>query len=269
MPLLTFESMSFLGKNLRILRKQQSLTQGQLAEKLGLNRSVIGAYEEGRAEPRLQTLIAIAEFFNISLDDLVIRSLDDTPASAEFNSEIPLKVLSIAVDKSSEEELITVVPVKAAAGYLDGYGDLDFIEGLPQFSMPVKEIPQDLSLRMFQVEGESMHPLPEGSYVLSSYENDIRNAGGGHPYIVVTKNDGIVFKRVENLIGSNGTFRLISENPEYAPYEVAADEILEMWRARAFMMFDFPVTPLSKVDSLRIREITDRLSRIESKLSED
>ena len=48
--------MSNLANNLRYLRKQNQLTQEQLAQKIGIKRALIGAYEEGRAEPKLLTL---------------------------------------------------------------------------------------------------------------------------------------------------------------------------------------------------------------------
>ena len=259
--------MSVLAQNIRFLRKQKGLTQAQLAEKVGLNRSVVAAYEEKRAEPRLQTLLLIAKYFDISLDDLVLKEQDGKQAPSSFDSDRSLRILPITVDGQSEEELITVVPVKAAAGYLDGYGDVDFIEALPQFSMPVREIPQDLTLRMFQVKGESMLPLPEGSYVLGSYEPNISSAGGGNPYIVVTAEEGIVFKKVENRIADNGTFRLVSENPDYPPYEVKAKDIIEMWKARAYLLFDLPEQGTA-LSGLRLAEITKSLGRIEKKLFE-
>lgn len=259
--------MSALAQNIRFLRKQKGLTQAQLAEKVGLNRSVVAAYEERRAEPRLQTLLLIARYFDISLDDLVLKEQGQDIDAKQFDSDQSLRILPITVDGSSEEELITVVPVKAAAGYLDGYGDVDFIEALPQFRMPVREIPQDLTLRMFQVKGESMLPLPEGSYVLGSYEQEITSAGGGNPYIVVTSEEGIVFKKVENKIAQNGTFKLISENPDFPPYEVKAREVIEMWKARAYLLFDLPEQGTA-LSGLRLSEITKSLGRIEKKLFE-
>ncbi len=52
-----------VDSNLKFLRKKNGLTQAQLAEKLNIKRSLIGAYEEGRAEPRLSTLVNISRLF--------------------------------------------------------------------------------------------------------------------------------------------------------------------------------------------------------------
>ncbi len=60
-----------LNENIRVLRKKLSLTQDQFAQQLGIKRSLIGAYEEGRAEPKLELLQKMAEVFSISVDDLI------------------------------------------------------------------------------------------------------------------------------------------------------------------------------------------------------
>jgi transcriptional regulator with XRE-family HTH domain len=253
---------SMIAKNIKKLRGGKNLTQSQLADKLGLNRSVIGAYEEGRAEPRMSTLITIASYFNVSLDELVLNDLAKSNEVKGFSGDAALRVLPITVDRATDKELITVVPVKAAAGYLDGYGDVDYIENLPRFSMPIQELPQDQSLRLFQIAGDSMLPLPDGAYVLGSFVDDIAAAGGGDPHIVVTRNDGIVFKRVENRVHNKGTFRMISENTVFEPYDLAIEEVVEIWKARAYILFDLPNTTVD-----RFKEIQSTLERIESKIN--
>ena len=60
------------GKNIRKIR---SLSQVAFAEIFGLKRSSIGSYEEGRAEPKLEIIIKIANYFNISVDSLVNREI--------------------------------------------------------------------------------------------------------------------------------------------------------------------------------------------------
>ena len=55
----------------KFLRKKEALTQEQLATKIGVKRAMIGAYEEGRAEPRLHTLQHLAAYFQVRLDDFV------------------------------------------------------------------------------------------------------------------------------------------------------------------------------------------------------
>ncbi len=245
------------AENIRILRLSKKMTQAMLAEAFNLNRTTVSAWEDGRAEPRVAVLLELSAYFGISLDALIYGDAEHQPPKAVGNA---VRVLTIPVDARDGTERISIVPVKAAAGYASGYGDLDFIAGLPTFRMPVNELPQDMTLRMFQIEGDSMLPIRSGSYILASYVDDRAALGARVPCIVVTQNDGIVFKRVER-IAATGNFRLHSDNPEFASYELEGDHVLELWRARAFLGFDF---------DLRMDEqpsISERLRRIEEHLS--
>tara|TARA_B100000809_G_C14977346_1_gene473198 strand:+ start:185 stop:538 length:354 start_codon:yes stop_codon:yes gene_type:complete len=66
---------SILSKNIRKLRSFKNLNQTEFAELFGIKRASIGAYEEGRAEPKLDTLIKITSSFKLSLDDLIVKEL--------------------------------------------------------------------------------------------------------------------------------------------------------------------------------------------------
>ena len=63
--------MGKVNDNIRAHRKLLSLTQDQFAQKIGIKRSLVGAYEEGRAEPRLELLQKMASLFTISVDELI------------------------------------------------------------------------------------------------------------------------------------------------------------------------------------------------------
>lgn len=67
--------MSRIAQNLKFLRKQKKFTQVQFADAFKVKKSLIGAYEEGRAEPKLQFLNRVAKAFDIKLDDLVNTDL--------------------------------------------------------------------------------------------------------------------------------------------------------------------------------------------------
>jgi len=66
---------SILSKNIRKLRAFKNLNQTQFADLIDVKRASIGAYEEGRAEPKLDTLIRITTYFKISLDNLIVSEL--------------------------------------------------------------------------------------------------------------------------------------------------------------------------------------------------
>ena len=51
-------------------------------------------------------------------------------------------------------------------------------------------------------------------------------------YIVVSRNEGIVYKRVEKNGRSKSKLTLVSDNPQYQPYQVNAEDVVELWQAQ-------------------------------------
>ncbi len=232
--------MNRFPENIRQLRTQKSLTQADLADKLGVNRSAIGAYEEGRAEPKLQVLRNIAQVFDVSIDALLYHNLSvgKKPPHTDIEGS-DLRILPVVVDQNNKE-LIQLVPEKAAAGYTSGYGDSEYIESLPHFSLPIPELNPSHSYRVFQIEGDSMLPITSGSYIIGEYVQDWGRIKNDDCYVMVTREDGIVYKRVLNELQHEKKLKLKSDNPMYEPYEMSADQILEVWKAVGVMNFDLP-----------------------------
>lgn len=242
------EPLPHFAQHLKSLRKDRGMTQQELADRMGLKRAALGAYEEGRAEPRLVNVVAFADFFGVSVDALLKgEESEDSRLRGQT-----MRVLAVPVDGSTDEERVAVVPVKAAAGYMEGYGDPEFLESLPTFGLPLPEVTQNLTHRLFQIEGDSMLPIPSKSYILSTFEEDWHRAGGMRPYVVVTRDKGVVFKRVENRLDTeHKDFLLISDNPDYPPYPVDPNAVVEIWRARGYLAFDWPTPAFSGMERIQ------------------
>jgi transcriptional regulator with XRE-family HTH domain len=244
-----------INTNLKFWRRELSLTQAQLADKLGIKRSLVGAYEEGRAEPRLATLVNMARLFNIPLDSLATTDFtkkknaktaaalrEAGPLAETDPEEKPLRVLAFTVG-IDEKENIELVPLKAAAGYLNGYADREFIEELPRFRLPM--LPSTGTYRAFEIAGDSMLPLASGTTIVGRYVDDWAAIKDGTPCIVVSQKDGIVFKRVYNKLKQNELFALHSDNPSYSPYDLKAEDVLEIWEAKSYISSAFPIGGVS------------------------
>jgi transcriptional regulator with XRE-family HTH domain len=227
--------MEFITTNMKFLRKQKNWTQSDLADELEIKRSLVGAYEEGRARPTYETLYALSKLFKYSIDQLITRDLRLTEKVALFSEEQlasdvtgkNLRVLAITVDKK-ENENIELVPLKAAAGYLTGYADPTYIKELNKFRLPFLPVG---TYRAFEIKGDSMLPIQPGSVIVGEYVDNWKNIKDGHTYILISKHDGIVFKRVFNQIEENGTLILRSDNVSYPAYSIQVDEVLEIWKA--------------------------------------
>ena len=233
----------YFAENIRFLRKRKSLSQTDLATILELTRTTLAGYEKS-VQPPFKTLIKFAEYFNVSIDALVRYKLN---ALSEFQlSQIEggfdidvtgqkLRLLTVSVDKDGKEN-IEMVPVKAQAGYTTSYGDIDFIASLPKFSLPF--LPHDKTYRTFQIQGDSMLPIPEGDWVTGSYIQNWNHIKDGTPCIIVTCDEGIVFKVVYNQIKKNETLLLVSTNRIYKPYEMAVKNIVEIWKFETYNGFE-------------------------------
>jgi transcriptional regulator with XRE-family HTH domain len=237
--------MTKLNENIRVLRKRLALTQDQFAQQLGTKRSLIGAYEEGRAEPKLELLQKMAEVFSISVDELIGKDFTtESVSSAPVNYKRGKEVLVVTVDNTQKDN-IEFVPQKAAAGYLNGYADTEYVKELPHFSLPILK---QGTYRAFEISGDSMLPLLPGTIVIGEYVEDLKNLKNGKTYVLVTQREGIVYKRVFNYLDENGTLFLVSDNRQYAPFQLHGSEVIEAWIAKAYISVQFPdVTDKSEV----------------------
>ncbi len=254
-----------LGLNIKHLRKIRNLTQDQLADKIGVNRAMIGSYEEGRAVPKLPALQILSHYFNVSIDNLVNTDLSTENSSTGEVQNIDstgknLRVLTTLVDRDNKE-LITLVPVKASSGYTKGYADADFVETLPKFSLPFPELSKERTCRAFQISGNSMEPIPSGAYIICEYQQNWSDVKSGKTYIVVTKDDGVVYKRL--YISDDNTVLLKSDNPEYNPYTIPLNSISEMWRALGYINFSLP-----EPDELHMGKLAAMIYKMQDEIDE-
>jgi phage repressor protein C with HTH and peptisase S24 domain len=130
------------------------------------------------------------------------------------------------------------LPLKAKAGYTAGYNDPQFISGLPTFQLPF--LSRERKYRTFQIEGDSMLPIPDKSYVICEYVDNWYDIKDGNAYVVLTENDGLVFKVAFNHIKKNRSLLLKSLNPIYHPYEIEIKDIKEVWKFVNYISGELP-----------------------------
>lgn len=215
--------MSKISFNIRYLRELKKLSQEGLAEDLKITRARLGAYEEARNEPPIEILISLSEYFHISIDALVKADLRKTDINSMLKIGDNRMLFPIIIDKENKDR-IEVITAKASAGYLNGYADPDYVEKMPFMELPFTVTGKH---RTFPIKGDSMPPLASGDYVVGKYVESLKNVSDGKTYVLLTKNEGIVYKRLYKK--SHNTFEMHSDNKSYEPYVVKADDILEIW----------------------------------------
>ena len=213
--------MSVAAQNLKYLRKLRGWTQEEFANKLKIKRSLLGAYEEERAEPRLEVLEIVGDMFELSLDELLRKKLQDIRGGGYLAKRRALKL-------SGASNQIQLVPVKAAAGYLAGYADPEFLDELNTFTLPMLA---PGNYRAFEIVGDSMLPTPSGSVIVAEKLDDPENVKSNFTYVVVSRNEGIVYKRVMKNNKLKNKLTLISDNTVFQPYSVNMEDIIEIWKA--------------------------------------
>lgn len=217
--------MSQASKNLKYLRKLRGWTQEEFANKLKIKRSLLGAYEEERAEPKIEVMEIVCKMFKLTLDELIFKDVSQTNERSYTERR-----RSVKLNDSIAE--IHFVPVKAAAGYLAGYADPEFIDELNTFTLPM------LSggfYRAFEIIGDSMLPTPSGSVIVGEKVEDLNSVKNSNTYVVISKNDGIVYKRIMKTGTKNDTLTLVSDNPLYEPYQISSYDIMELWKAQLIL----------------------------------
>ncbi|MFN8210386.1 MAG: LexA family transcriptional regulator [Bacteroidales bacterium] len=266
----------YFASNIKILRKRKGRTQDEAAIGLNLKRSTLSGYENGIAQPGIEILIAFSGYFNVSIDTLLkvnIAGLSESQLGElergydAYVRGSNLRVLTTTIGPDNTEN-IELVGEKAKAGYATGYADPEYIGELPVFRLPF--LSDKRKYRTFQLKGDSMLPIPDGSWVTGEYLQDWLNLPNGTACIVFTIDNGIVFKVVENNIRKDGKLVLYSLNPIYEPYEVHINEVKEIWKFVNYISNELPEPVIPEKQLIQtVAGMKHDLERLKAKLGRD
>lgn len=255
--------MSYLSDNIKYLRSQKGFSQQKIADELIITRARYSKYEEGAAEPPLEILMRISHYFHVSIDLMISVDLRRVPMGELLKLEDNRILLPITVDRNGDN-FIEIIPHKAKAGYLVNYSDPEFIQSLQHISLPFLK---EGKYRAFPIEGDSMPPHQNGSFIIGSYIERLDEIKNNRTYVLLTK-EGIVYKRVKRL--ANGLLELSSDNSFYPSYQLDSTEIFEIWEyACSIATNEFEPNDLSEsnikgmFDTLRkeLAEVKNSLNR--------
>lgn len=261
------------NSNIKFLRKRKGRTQDDLAATLGIPRSTLNNYENQITQPGINLLIAISAYFGIAIDTLIKVDLAKLSESELWQLEhgydvfirgSNLRILSTTVNADNEEN-IELVSEKAKAGYSSGFADPEYIRILPTFQLPF--LSAEKKYRTFQISGDSMLPIPHGSWVTGEFVQNWELIRNKQAYIILTLNEGILFKVAENLIAESGQLRLHSLNPIYLPYSIHVNEIREVWKFIHYISAELPEERTSESRMMEdIREIKAEVKNLSEKI---
>ncbi len=231
-----------LRDRVKMVRKENDLSQVDFAKHLGITQSVVSLIESGRASVSVDVLQKISEEFDVSCDWLIYGK----------NKYARL---------SYKRDFVPLVNVEAKAGYLDKHGAHEYLETLELYKIPGFE---KGDYRIFEVEGNSMIPsiLPTDKIICGRIE-DIHKITEGTICVIVNDKD-IIVKRIYHSRKKADQFILKSDNIEFKNIEISTDEIKEIWQVEAKITNAF--TSSSSENHKRMNELEGELKEIKQQL---
>jgi transcriptional regulator with XRE-family HTH domain len=220
-----------LGNRIKSLRLDKKLSQEEFGDSIGLTRSSISQIESGQTYPSLDVIDKIVKNYLTSWDVLV----GGKPQEPE-DSTLNRVVITTADDRGADN--ISLVPVKAQAGYLLGAQQPEYIERLPSFRLPSLG---NGTFRAFEVSGYSMLADRTGFFpgdiVIGEYVERLQDIRDGFVYVLINdalEVDNIVLKRCLNYLDKGGLIICKSDNkdPQYPTFPLPAQNIKEIWKFR-------------------------------------
>jgi len=220
-----------LAENLKYLRHKHKESQQDLATAMGLPRTTLGDYERGKTEPNIAMLIKLAKHYKLKIDDLI-------------NSQISRQDLELIRNKDMRQ-------------------DPEYIRDLPKISFPGM---LRGTYRGFEINGDSMLPIESGSIIISRYVEKLTDIKSDNSYIIVSKNEGLVYKRLR-LDKKNKQLILISDNDAYLPYTLDYSEVDEIWSYYAHLSFSDKKQSVSTLVEGKLTDIQLKLNQIQDTIS--
>ncbi len=252
--------MSFFGKNIKKIRGVKGLSQQAFAELFDLKRGTLGAYEEGRSEPKIETIIKIANYFSIQIDDLLTSELTVNQL-LKFKGDLTTYAADV---KREQFAYIPCITENTVNDYIALFDKETFIKELPTIQLPVNPTKE--------FRGYTVSNLEMTSHDKGFYPKDIV-IGEKVPSTVIKKlnngtlvfalvDDKIIFRRLYITKG-NAVLRADHKNIEDEEYPLS--EIKEMWRVRYVFYRRIPDFGDDVEDKLMI--IEQQLQKMRERLS--
>ena len=244
--------MSFFGKNIKKIRGIKSLSQQSFAELFDLKRATLGAYEEERSEPKIDTIINIANYFSIPIDDLLTKELT-VNRLLKFKGE-----LTLGADETMKESFpsIPCITENNAKEYILNADKTKFIQDMPSLRLPINS---EKRFRAYTITDLEMTDRDNGFFpkdvVIGEWtpKSVIKKLNNGTPVLVLAENQ-LIFLRM--FTTSHGII-LRADHKSIDDIRIDHKDIKELWRIRYVFYRRIPD---------KVEDFEDRIARLEENL---
>jgi phage repressor protein C with HTH and peptisase S24 domain len=221
--------------NLMDIRQLYGLNQTDFARKANMSRELVSKIENGKVEMKKPTWKKVQRFLQ---DNPITKNSQDVNIlgmPSHFHSEFRHTYLESRREHKNDlvSQLVPLVGIKAQAGYVKAYEQVDYMDTLEKYSLPPGVNSLGAIWRYFEVDGDSMEPtLSAGDVILATmvHPEDWADVKNFSVYIIHTS-DKLLVKRIYKK--SPVEWVLISDNDEqYPQVSLKLEEVKQVWQLR-------------------------------------
>ncbi|GHA74708.1 helix-turn-helix domain-containing protein [Pontibacter akesuensis] len=227
--------MSYIGKNIKKIRTVKNLSQAAFAQLFNLARPSVGAYEEGRSEPKIDTLVQIAKHFGVSVDALLTKELTinelykfDIFKQNYKKGDVLIKVAE-APTPTAPPDSIALVKATDAAKYAQQHSEQEYLDQLPLLHLAPAG---NRTTRAFAVAAHDMAPtLPPASIAIAAALDltELPALQQGQVYVLVTKQE-VLLRRL--LAVQDEKLLVKADQAGTAAYTLPFTQLSEVWEVQ-------------------------------------
>lgn len=151
--------MSIFGNNIKKIRKTKNMSQLAFAELFDLKRPTLGAYEEGRSLPKLETVIKIAHHFGISIDKLLTEEVTVNQLS-KFDD-----LLLMGESSAQKKDKILFLPAEKIISYCQTPDKKTFKSSLSKIEFPFISLSNGIAFQL----NDDLEPYKSGDILIGKY----------------------------------------------------------------------------------------------------
>ncbi|MBE7644505.1 helix-turn-helix transcriptional regulator [Tenacibaculum finnmarkense] len=224
--------MSFFGKNIKKIRSVKKLSQQAFADIFSLKRGTLGAYEEERSEPKIDTIIKIANYFSISIDNLLTKNITVNQL-LRFNEGITTDINQIV--KASFTDIPFVNSLNSHQ-FITDFKTTENYDSLPVLSMPITATAALLAFtvaNLYMVSNEE--GLFPGDVVVG--ESTVPENLTKDDVVIVLANDALSIRRYN---ATDTGYHLSADHIHIAPIIIPYGITIHFWKVSYVFLKRYP-----------------------------
>ncbi|MEX6627370.1 helix-turn-helix domain-containing protein [Tenacibaculum salmonis] len=247
--------MSFFGKNIKKIRSVKGLSQQAFADIFSLKRGTLGAYEEKRSEPKIDTIIKVANYFSISIDDILTKNITVNQLLS-FNEIITTDINQVVKASFTDIPFVNSLNSKM---FIDDFKTTESYQSLPLIRMPVTANAPLLAFTvhdLFMVSNEE--GLFPGDVVVgeSAIADDLIKGD----VVTVLANDTLFIRRYNT---TDTGYHLLADHINIAPINIPYGTDIHFWKVSYVFLKQYPKFN-SKLEN-QLNQLNTELKRLSLK----